>query len=343
MVPKQQQLKTDYELIRPIWDDILQTFLSLGYEFHYFGFFNLNNIHVKIRWQDYKVTPQLFEIPIKTVDFDNNYQVMLDLIKKGNSSNILNVKEIDDDLVSLWQEIDYGWKKQDLQNAIIMSGLNRPSIEKTVITKKGKQKKVLVSPLAEMLEYPRAKLPGFSGGVYIFKLYYETIYRKVFNTQNKTNWIEGYKNGLESKDQLINVLVDKYGFNFQQLKGLTDEQLIEILSSELQRRSELRTELKENIPQLQPAITYQPRSIWIPGQISMLNQFAPELKPYKEINLIYTDLYNLCLDPNSNIDQILKEADQLDLRSLVSTLTNKNDICRVLLNYVERTQTRKLN
>lgn len=182
------------------------------------------------------------------------------------------------------------------------------------------------------------------------KLYYETIYRKIFNTLKYIDWNIVKRQKLLTQQQVLRVLVDEFGFNYDWIKKYNYEELCDLLINgikESEKRKQLRDEsknlLKRDIPLLQPEILYQPGS-HIVSQLTQMtkNLMVPTLEPQKNINLVYSDLYNLCSNPNSNINDIYDNAKNMGLSEIIKKQTTKKDICKTLINYIESTQTRSL-
>lgn len=227
----------------------------------------------------------------------------------------------------------------------------------------GKTEEIMRSPLADMLKYQRAKLPGISvpdwtyveqkdvyrqswlkeTSPYMNKFYYETIYRTIFNTINNFDIVLSCEKKLVSFPKLLEAANNKFGFNLSQIKNLNYDQVCDLLSKESKKRKEIKDELKIGVPEVEPMIKYQPGS-QIVSQLTQGTQsmLAPILEPQKNINPVYGQIYNICLDPNSTKDEIINEALKMGLFEIIKTGKTKKIICRTLINYIETTQTNKL-
>lgn len=137
------------KFILNIWPSIKKTFLFLGYEFHYFNFFNMNNESVNLFWNNVKfdnlqkeadfkygydipkeiqtflqqqsqfvahITPQTFESQTSLFDSSISRDI-LNKIENGNSISYHSNRSFFD--FKIKKSLDLiGWRKRDLRDAI---------------------------------------------------------------------------------------------------------------------------------------------------------------------------------------------------------------------------------
>ncbi len=333
-------------LSNTIWPEIVKTLEDAGYEFHYFAFFKSDDPAVRVFWDRIKPTPETFEGGT-TLFTPNIYENILNTIKKselrigGYEHNLgggtgYNLSGID---TSNGIQIT-GWRKKDLFDAIMAAGLHVP-----VVTVEGAT--VQRSPLSDLMKYYRKKMPGFGATPYMPRMYYEAIYRKIFNTLINIDWAQACSKRLVSFQNIRNFVVRDFGFDYRQILKLNYKGLCNLLVQESERRRTVREELKEGIPMAQPIIAMQPGALAVQLQAQTLGQFAPTMGPQPfPVNPIYQELYEICAtDSGETKAEILQMIITMGLSDIIAHLprtTTKEEYCRVLKNYIETTQKRDI-
>ena len=144
------------------------------YVWIYFGLFDTTSPYYRAMVGEIPLSPDIFEL----LTHPNLHRRHYKLMQYGKRK----VADYGPDII----EGNFGWKKNDLANAIKNSGVN---LTKYILTGKQKDK-----------EY---KLPGFERLPYMRKIYYEDIYTKIFNTKAKSfDWNYICKNRLLSLKEM---------------------------------------------------------------------------------------------------------------------------------------------
>jgi hypothetical protein len=201
------------------------------------------------------------------------------------------------------------------------------------------------------------------GGVnaYMPKYYYETIYRRIFNTLINVDWAQVCQQGLIDLPKLRMIAISDFSFPEDQVNQLDQIQICGLLEQESARRRGIREQLTIGIPEAQEAVKYQPGGAMmrqLQTEVAGLGLgAAPTVEP-KPISPQLQRLIEMCEDPNTTREQIFALAQEMDLEVLLSRasifstgrlmssdvvsprLLNENqtkeDYCRILRNYLEQ-------
>ena len=386
LFPDESERTVAIEIFDRVWNEILREMADLGFEFHYFAFFRSANPRVIAFWGGIQPTPQNFEIGTSLIT-PEIYEDILKLISTDRE-NQLDSRTPDVDLLSefdpdhpLGQILSpagknmIGWRKRDLFDAIKATGLtkvevvpdprsanfvdlfaegfrvNRDAIidlSRKGIVKSGRK----TSELSEMFGYTdrssRGTMPGFKTTPYMPKLYYEAIYRKLFNTMINIDWVQVCKQKLVEYPKMRQIAVSDFGFRYNDVKQLNYTEICDLLEQESKRRRAIQEELMAGVPELQPALLYQPggrimRSTQAEAAKLRPGTFAPT-ETVSHASPQLQRLVDMCADPDVTRDQIFTLAQEMDLEILFARLPQaaptKEDYCGVLKNYLERTQAR---
>jgi hypothetical protein len=353
------------------WPEMLQQFGDLGYEFHYFNFFLRFHPLVRVWREEIELTPQNFEVGSDLVDLQQ-YEEALQAIqnfqlKRDDQGRLppFSLREITPFRTKFLggralNQSDYkyhvdqyqpynnpyyqtvgptGWKKDDLRKAIRQTGLNNP-IER--ITSDGD--KVKHYQLSEMLgRDPTKKMWGFGNWSYFPKLYYETLYRKVFNTLINVDWVQVCRQNLARYDDLKNAAIEDFGLDRDTIEQLEYDQICDLLEQESKRRRSIREMLTSGIPKTQTDIVYQPggtKMKQLYAEVAGLGLGAALPDEPKPISSQLQRLIGMCDDNDVTREQIFALAQEMDLEVLLARLSGseqtKENYCRVLRNYLER-------
>ena len=274
-------------LVNTIWPEIWKTLEDAGYEFHYFAFFKSDDPAVRIFWDKVKPTPENFEGGT-TLYTQEIYQKVLDTIKDhrfasphriyrggGPGYNLSGIHTGNGIQIT-------GWRKEDLLDAIRATGLHKP------VTKTVNGVTVRRAPLNDLLGNPGDRMPGLISPS-MPRVYYEAIYRKIFNTLITIDWAKVCSKRLVTFRNLRNVVVRDFYFNYKQILKLNYEGLCNLLVQESERRRALREGLKKGIPMTQPMITMQPGALAVQLQVQTLGEFAPTFGPQRPFKPVYME------------------------------------------------------
>ncbi len=192
----------------------------------------------------------------------------------------------------------------------------------------------------------RGILIGFEDeNFYQPKYFYETIYRKIFNTLANIDWKEVCRLNIIDVNRLRDIAVSDFDFDRMFVDRVDYRNICDLLETESSRRRSVRAQLKEGIPEARDIIYYQPGGRMMRGA-ETIEMFASSKSTTRSESVsrksAYERFYQMCSDPNITKDQIFELAQEIDLEVLLSRLPmaapTKDDYCRVLQNYIERTQ-----
>ena len=365
--------------------NIFRDMAEVGYEFHYFAFFRSADPRVIAFWGGIKPTPQNFEIGTMLLA-PESYGDILRMISNEPGYYGVNSFTRRTDLLRTYDGPEpsphgygqnmVGWRKYDLAQAIKATGLNTPKVvqdprsdDLNRLTKEGfpRNKWTIIdllnkgitkggrrtSDLAEMFGYtdrsPRGTMPGFKTTPYMPKLYYEAIYRKLFNTMINIDWVQVCRQKLVYYPKLRQIAVSDFGFRYNDVKQLDYDQICDLLEQESKRRRAIQEELMAGVPEAQQVVALQPggrimRQVQAEAVKLRPGAFAPIAEPEREVKPQLQRLIAMCADPNVTREQIFDLAQEMDLEILFARLPQaaptKEDYCGVLKNYLERTQAR---
>ena len=322
------------------WDLIVKDFSDAGYDPYYFTFIKKDDPFSLAFTGKIPLTPENFELAPIFVDMEQ-YQYSINIFRKKDKLSNSENGNFSGYYRATLSHI--GWKKQDLFDAITKTGLNVPVTQ--IIKEKGKDKKIAKSPLSDLMSYKNYKLPGFKSKPYLPKIYYETIYRKLFNTLQNINWAEVCKGKLIKFPNLREIATQEFHFNYKIIKKYKYDQICGALQAESERRRKVKEKLIIKIPKRQPMIVYQPGSQIVTQMATTLGQFAQPVPTPQFVKPIYQRIYNMC-SPNSNDTKadILLEASYMGLSEILLKLpqtATKGDFCRVIKRYIEEIEEKK--
>jgi len=260
-----------------------------------------------------------------------------------------------------WESIP-GWKKKDLRNAIanavMKSGLAvQDDRGKWVLP--GEKIGITVgrtfavyhtnNPNYDGYQAFSGNLPGILNNVnmnlprgrgnamgtpYMPRAYYETIYRKLFNTPIYIDWREYCR---RDKPKYVNLLrflaINDFDYSISDIKQLSFQELCQKLSDESLRRRNIRLAIGREAIELGPQIIYQPGSAFVkPERPELFASIVREQRIRHEY-----EVEQACQDPNVSKGYLTFLANRMGIRNLLPPNLNnvsKEQICRILQRYV---------
>lgn len=330
-------------------DQINDRYISDGYSFHYFGWIDRQHPYVKAQLGRIPLTPATFEVAATLPLVE--YQRLVDGIEDGPEAR-------HGEPLSSWVRHGptkdhpnrtgpfnlghFGWDKRVLQQAII-GEIKRVGLPMTEfrIGRSGHRLNVPTIALDAIFPGTEGILPGVinRSAVYLSKRgYLETVYRKLAHTLSRLNWSDVCANRAVPLNTLRFVAVNDFGLDLLEIRPLSYRQLCEQLQQESQRRQTLRRQLGEELPEVAPAIIYQPGSQWVQPSEHTRRFFKPVARQAEQFPEAYAEILQSCRDlsnvPKGYLIFLISRlgAEQLFPHDL--TQISKETICRTLINYL---------
>ncbi len=218
----------NWGLARQVKDSIDNQMAQAGYVFHYFEYVKADVTQIQAMMGELVLNPQNFENGSISILPENLYQPTLNnLIYDSPQQTSMSHDRYTGALIGTQlpnikvygYTTRYGWRKEDLIDAIKAAGLPTYGVLGVKGDKIYKQ------------------LPGFGKWGFMPSVYYETIYRKMFGTLDYVNWPEVCKTKLISEETvkgLARPVMDNY------LKKLTYEQACELVRQQAEVNRKLK-------------------------------------------------------------------------------------------------------
>ena len=205
-------------------NDINMIYEQEGYEYYYFGWINTENQYYRAKKGEIPLRPDTFEIGTFLKLYPSQYREALKYIKIGIYPQCQNQKD------RLYSSNFLGWKKSDIQQAILKSGLiesepykSDPTLFRKGIkwTSLGINRKGFATNLSKRVysHYPYASMKS---------CYWDTIYRKFFNTASFINWPYLCSNRFIDYNTLKKIAVEDFGLNYNKVKAMKYGQICQV-------------------------------------------------------------------------------------------------------------------
>jgi len=314
-----------------------------GYTFWYFGWINRHHPYVKAMRNQVPLNPATFEatstVPISLYEFISQE------IESGRKN------------LEYWFSAKvpkighFGWSRKALRTAILEGILDviHTSGLPIYVGAHGKEKilRSMIFPGAPGIL--SAILPGSPRSdrnvhtpigineVAFPRTYYETLYRKFFNTLSNLDWYQVCKHRGIDIGTLRFVAINDFNLDLMAIRRLKYQELCKAIGAEAQRRKQLRQQIEQEFFENLPVILYQPGSRWIQPLTREL--FRPEEPKPEQIREEYQEIFDRCQNLKSTSKgELIFLVNRLGLRErLPPDLTNvsKEQLCRLLTNYVK--------
>lgn len=305
------------------WRGINNMYREKGFEYHYFGWLNTENILYKAKRGQISLRPDTFEAG------------SLLSLHPGKLEEIFNSKLKEGKLYRICRypgKRYLGWKKQDMFDAIINSGLmktipyktdpnkSRRVLEWKAIGEKSDVRKYITGLTLEHGKDTKVPAMPMCG--------LEAVYQKLYNTKAFINWPYLCSNNSIGYNQLKKVANEVFG-----IKNTYRMRYSEICQAITQVQDEVRQtqlDLAKVAKKALPQILLKPGSRWIKPEVRQrFKEGARETNPVR----LYNNARRLC-DMAQNKSELLQGLTDMGLRGMYPndmTPYTKEDICEDLL------------
>lgn len=178
-------------------------------------------------------------------------------------------------------------------------------------------------------------LRGFSKSKSATKLYYMTLYRKIFGTLGYIDWTLACQQRILGIENLRSVAQSDYCVPKSQVDQMDYDQLCNLISQlSIERRNNALARAKEAVEIFEPLI-YQPGNVHlVPSELTLARMGATAPKFHPTESVIVPEIVTLCANPNSaDRRQLLNIASNLDLP--IRPDASNEEICRIINSYLQ--------
>ncbi len=319
--------------------EVKQAYNEAGFESNYFGWVNSRNPLIMAKKGTLPLRPDTFEVGSFFGAYPESYNQIIKLLDSNRTVNKWSI-DCPNEQERFSSASYLGWKKADLTNAINNSGLR-----KAVPLKIDPTRTRNVVPYTSTGINRKGKVLGLGGWAYMKPCYYETIYRKIFNTTSYINWPFLCQNKIISYNTLKTVASRDFGI--KGVNKLKYEQLCGMIGEIAQTRTDLTQSLAQAANVNAPSIILQPGSPWV--NVSTRTQFKEGSKVTDPLER-YTQIKDICQSVSTK-EELIRYTVNIGIRYLlprdvpspedpnilISGLTqySKEQICEYLLKYLK--------
>lgn len=320
-----------FNIIQPIIENY---YVNIGdYQYHYFCYINPRSPYIHALNGMLKLTPENFELASNTT-FNVYYDILQKLSDITHSYDVetyLNKLHIPSALYG--GKIPFpGWTRDDLIKAIESSGL--------VIDKGGQYAslpiKSLRIPYKENYELPfyREHI-AWPLGYLLPRSYYETLYRRLFNTTKYVNWEVLCKTKNIDLNVLKFIAITEFDLDIREVSKMNIPELCSKLFNEALIKRQILHKIALEAISHAPQVIYRPGSVFIKPE--MIKYFKYEPKEEKKLKE-YEYIINECQNVNSiSKRDLMFIVSVLGIRELLPKNINdisKEEICRIINRYI---------
>lgn len=237
------------------------------------------------------------------------------------------------------QRTSSGWRKKDLVKAIRRSGL---SVQYARIYNRSLKGLPLSALGLRSSIYPghegQMYLPGiWSKTSYMQRSYYETIYRRIFNTLAHVDWPRLCGTNQIDLATLRFVAISEFQMNPNEILPMTLQQLCQALISQIFLRRQLAEEIAEEAVERAPQIIYQPGSAFVRPESVAFQRSRPQVVPASYQDIIDA-CNNLATTPKGYLIFLINRLGIRERLPQDLTTVSKEQLCRLLTRYVQLLQ-----
>lgn len=303
-----------YDALQTIKTYIEEFYKSKGLEWHYFIAVNKRDPRVQANLGLLDLTPQNFEIG--SASLDRAQEALQHLRTRGTIR------------VDKHKAPYVGWTPARLIDAIQQSGLAEP--DGRIL-----RSKVGVGHTSYAAHW-QVHVAGLTpmGPAWLPKLYYETLYRKLFDTLSYLDWQTACALPHISTTYLQQLATEAFGLPTYETNKMDRATACAAMAEAAAARREFSKVLKEHLPFQQQAILLQPGSRWVQGATQQTRAQMGEIQithPYERMVFVRA----LCEDPQVTTDVVLAKlgtvgmgdlTDRVDLRG-----KTKAEVCEFFM------------
>lgn len=248
-----------------------------------------------------------------------------------------------------------GWTKKDINNAIFESGLLVAESQLPPGTKKIRKTPGMFTKyyfLDHGHYYPaygvkdpkeidrrflsmgrRMTTTDYAVELWMPKIYYNALYRKIFGTLERVDWPLACQMGLVKPEILRNLAISDFYLSPETVSQLNDQQLCQMITDISAQRRRQRLEIARESAVRAPELIYQPGSIFVKPSATTVGGMMttrPKFAPTEAV--ISQEIEDLCGNPSAVArERLLELAEQLGFeKGRISTLFTNNQICIML-------------
>lgn len=330
------------QFIEEVAQMIKLTYEGLGYEWSYFGFVKRDHPLRMSKTGRVPLKPNTFEAFGLFYLAPNRYIEMQDDInathrRKKNGRQSCFTGNLNHDIPKMG-----GWKKQDLFEAIKrsglwkdISGLKRQVGIKGLTTTMG----IAFKDLGLADPNPRQQIVrGLATQPYMSLCYYETLYRRIYSTNDYIDWPLLCKLGAITLENIRKAAVGMYAAKPEQVANASAGEICRYVIETSRKRTELTKRLALATQERQEDFVGQPGSRWIQPETMQRRGPLGEIvsQPANDYQL-YQAVKQYCQDQNITKEQMLAYAEALNIRSYLPDTVeqySKADLCEYLLDFL---------
>lgn len=304
--------------------EIRIAYREAGFTYSYFGWINEDNIYVKAKRGNLPLRIDTFEAASFFRDNNKQYKD--------------NIKSISNEAFSAWRanipscnHTSYlGWKKGDIVNAIKKSGLWKKPLTARV---QGGIDKLYGGIMYKDIDIRRSgAIIGLTSSVYMSACYYDTIYRKMFNTANYINWGYLCKNNFVDIHTLRHIATKDFGVDYKIAKTMKSGELCQEITKYADAHEKLTQKLAKSLDVgIGSALALRPESAWVkPPTRYLFKEETKELNPFNQYNI----LKEFCENTSTTKEDLVAMTIKTGIRNLIPENLKpfeKEDICEYLL------------
>lgn len=294
---------------------IEEFYRSNGFAWHYFIAVNEKDPRVQANLGLLELTPKNFELG--SFSLDRAQEALNHLRTRGTIRT-------DDQHTAPY----VGWTYDHLISAIKKSGLAEPD-GRILRSKVG----VGHTNYAAWWQIHVAGLTH-SGPKWLPKLYYETLYRKFFDTLSYLDWSTACATPHVGVSYLRTIANEAFGLPASDLKKMNKEAVCAALTKAAAARREFAQSLKEHLPFQSQAVLLQPGSRWVGTRIAQTQAQMGDVQithPYERMVYIRA----LCEDPKVDTEMLIRKLGTVGMGDLVSRVNTvgrtKAELCEFFL------------
>jgi len=315
-VSHNDMVRTNTGLGDPIYEQIQKeindAYRARGYEYYYFGWINPKNPYFMAKRGTIPLRPDTFEVGTFLTVYPSEYREVLRKIKSGSYQQYCQNSRSD----KLYSYNYLGWKKSELQQAILNSGLvssepykTDPNRRRTGI--KWKNLDINIKGFAPSLskrdgwvDYPTP---------YLKMCYWDTIYRKFFNTTSFINWPYLCSNRIIDYNTLKKIAQEDFGLPYNQIKRMKYGDICNRLSEISEQKQEMAKSISKLTKPAASQIILRPYSPWVSPPSRQLFKEGAKLRDPLDI---YNSLVTVC-ESNPTKVELIQHAVNIGVRNLL--------------------------
>lgn len=360
------ETRTYYDFLGPFRERIRRRYDEAGYEHTYFCWVDPKSVYIRAMRGELPLTQENFELASQTSL--SLYTEWLNSIAERLFTDLLPFA-IDGFMP---KSARYGgrfpfpgWKIRDIQDAIETSGLtidgSYPDNYAGFIHPKwpagyGPFDLLPIQALHINIYDPPPGSPSeqdyaLLGGNYPVPLtgniehrglprtYFETLYRRLFNTLKYVDWRGLCRNPNLDPAALRFIAIQDFGLDRTKIASMNLNELCQAIYQEAERRRGLMSQIATEAAERAPAVILQPGSVYVNPEV------FPSGRLLRRYTSGYDAIYQACQDPTSTKNLLIFLASSAGLRGILPrdlTKLSRPEICQTLQQYLNLLESTRL-